>query len=133
MTFGNKSNQELDKIIASEKRSIIYAVFIFIGIAILVFYISSNRHFMMTEGEPPPVPVGRLGLYEPVLSFQKKYSRWPATKTELENFVKENKIDFNLKPYQTLVFKPENDGSVRINYAYKLVYGFEQSTFVLSR
>ena len=131
MTSGNNPYKELDKIVASEKRSFVYAFLIFIGFAVLILYLSSK--YMFNDNDEPPPPLSKFGLYEPMLSFQKKYSRWPTDKTELEKFLTENKSDINLKPYQTIIFKPEKDGSVRIDYTFKWFRGTEQRTFVLSR
>jgi len=80
---------------------------------------------------PPPISI--YNLYEPVLSFQKRYSRWPNDKAELEKFVTENKTAVSLEPYQKILFKSQPDGTVRIDYVFKSLGGTIQRTFVLSK
>ena len=114
-----------------ERISAILAILFLIVVLAILGYISSK--LLLGDHDNYTGPVGRLALYELILSFQKKYSRWPNDKDELQKFVSENKININLRPYQRLIFKKENDNSIRVYYAFKLVGWVEQSTFVLSR
>jgi len=78
-------------------------------------------------------PIGRLALYEPVLTFHKQFSRWPKNLNEFHNFVSKGNFNISLKPYQKIEFSENKDGSVNISYSFRSVGVPEGGTFTLQK
>lgn len=111
--------------------NLFYAIVLGIGLILFIGYFSS-KHTMHGDEDSYAYTSGvRLGLYEPILAFQKYYSRWPKDKDELQNFVEKEKIDVSLRPFQKLVFKQNEDGSLTVIVIYKAVSGIESGSFIL--
>lgn len=116
-------------------RNITNLLVVFIAILgfVIFFGYFSSRHTIHGEGEEYIYASGaKHGLYLPIYSFRKAYSRWPLDKSELQDFVTKNKLDISLNPYQSLIFKQNKDGSLKVTYSFKAVSGIENGFFELN-
>jgi len=112
--------------------NLLFVITMVIGSLIGIGYVSS-RFTPHGEGEEYVYGNGaRLALYVPIYSFRKEYSRWPTNAGELQDFITKNNMDINLKPYRTLVFQTNKDGSLSVTYTFKALKGIENGSFELT-
>jgi len=121
----------INRFAARDRRSVYYGLIIALAFALGTAYFSSKR--MLYSDRAEFIPAGRLALYQPILSFYRKYSRWPNDQVELRKFTAESPGETTLNPYQDITFKPEKDGSVRVKYIFKSIGGIESESFILTK